>query len=103
MTVSTIARGRTRSRRARVGAGLYTPRPMAPREAPRPPRGRRRTKLARELTAARLRAGLTQAQLGEKFGVDGVTVRRWELALVEPRGARRRLVDAFILRHRAPE
>jgi DNA-binding XRE family transcriptional regulator len=32
----------------------------------------------RELTAARIRLGLTQAQLAEHFGVHPMTVNKWE-------------------------
>ena len=96
MTVSTIARPFTRSRRARVGAGLYTPAGMGPREAPRPPRGRRRTKLARELTAARLHAGLTQAALAQRLGVGLSTLQTWERGTAKPHGLYLRAVEAFL-------
>ncbi len=96
----TVTLTRFRTRRARVGARLYTPRPMAPREAPRPPRGRRRTKLARELTAARLRAGLTQEQLGERLGVAADTIVRWETGATTPKGLHARVLAAFLAESR---
>lgn len=59
---------------------------MGPREAPRPTRGRRSTAFAKRLTAARLAAGLTQAQLAEKLGVSLRTLHGWENGDTEPRG-----------------
>jgi DNA-binding transcriptional regulator YiaG len=39
---------------------------------------------ARELHAMRRRAGLTQAGLAARMGVDPITVSRWERGAVEP-------------------
>ena len=40
----------------------------------------RRREIGERLRAARLRAGLTQVQLGERVGRDHRTIHRWEYA-----------------------
>ena len=69
---------------------------MGPRQAPRPTRGRRATKLGKRLTAARLAAGLTQAQLAAQFGVTVHTVTRWETGATKPVGVHLRIVETFL-------
>ena len=82
---------------APVPAPAYTRRPMTPgRDAPREPRGERSTKLGRDLTSARLRAGLTQEQLAERFMVDAATLGRWETGATKPRGLYEKVVEKFI-------
>ncbi len=98
MTPATLERPRTRSRRACVGGRLYTPAGMG-REQPRKPRGQRSTKLGRDLTAARLLAGLTQEQLAERLGASVSTVRAWESGANAPRGIHRKAIERFLARH----
>jgi len=70
------------------------------RNDPRPRRNepRRRGSLAAKLTAARLVAGLTQAQLADRLGSDVTSVRRWETEATMPRGLYLRAVERFIAR-----
>jgi transcriptional regulator with XRE-family HTH domain len=44
----------------------------------------RRREIGARLRAARLDAGLTQMQLGERIGRDHRTIHRWEYAAREP-------------------
>jgi transcriptional regulator with XRE-family HTH domain len=66
------------------------------RDAPRPARAPRPAGLARRLTAARLRAGLTQAELAEQLGCSVGAVRKWESGAGSPTGLYAKAVTAFL-------
>lgn len=50
--------------------------------------GRASSGVAREVRSARRSAGLTQRQLGNKLGVESITVSRWERGATSPSLAR---------------
>ena len=86
--------------RARRSRARYDPRRMNPpgqgRDGPRETTTKRRSALARQLTAARLAAKLTQRELADRFGADLSTIQRWELGESAPRGIYARAVRKFI-------
>lgn len=87
-------------RTGRSGVCLHF-RPMTPRPAPMEPRAKRRTALAKRLTAARIAAVLTQAAAADQLGAELRTYQRWEAGTSTPRGRRAKAVAEFIARHPA--
>lgn len=61
------------------------------------PRGER---LGERLWFCRLTLGIPATVLGKQLGMDGMSIRRWEDGLYEPRNWHRKAVERFLLDHK---